>query len=99
MGDSTPRTRARYGYGASYEWLKGRLEYLASSDQWKIRYIPIDGVTDDFGGSVRIANPAVLADLAAGDFVEVRGRLEEDGLSGESFAPSYRLARVRPLAD
>ena len=52
--DATPRTWARYGHEPNYGRIRGRLEYSKASGLWKIRYIPIDGSTDSFGGSVVI---------------------------------------------
>jgi len=97
--DATPRTRARYGFSPRYEQLKGRLEHSETSGVWKLRYIPIDGATDDFGGSVLIDNPRSLGDLDAGDFVEVRGAIDSTGADELSYAPKFRIADVRALAD
>jgi hypothetical protein len=79
--------------------LKGRLEHSISTGQWKLRYIPIDGATDEFGGSVVLENPHELGDLAAGDFVEIGGKLRAQQAQDLSYAASYRIASVRPLPD
>lgn len=91
--------RQRYGYASDYRWLRGRLEHSQAADQWKLRYIPIDGETDDYGGSVILANPVVLGEYAAGDFVHVEGAHVEDQGGDLSFAPVYRIQQIRPLAD
>jgi len=52
--------RSRYRYSQDYSHLQGQLEYSAATKNWKIRYIPIDGETDEFGGSVVVLNPQAL---------------------------------------
>ena len=53
-GDAS--STVRYGFGPRYEWLRGRLEYIHATGQWRLRYIPIQGDvatqagTDQFGG-------------------------------------------------
>ncbi|MDZ7617026.1 MAG: hypothetical protein U1E05_08480, partial [Patescibacteria group bacterium] len=42
----------QYGFDPSYAWLRGRLEYSQVDRRWKLRYIPVDGNTDQYGGSV-----------------------------------------------
>ena len=69
----SPRSGARYAFAPDYSWLKGKLEYLHGNQQWKLRYIPIDGETDEFGGSVVIADVATLGNYKAGNFVKVEG--------------------------
>jgi len=65
--------------------------------RWKLRYIPIDGQADQYGGSVVLGESTLLAEGQEGDFVEVRGRL----LTGEEghwgYAPVYQVAQLRPL--
>lgn len=92
---STPSLR--YGYDPAYAWLRGRLEYSDVAKRWKLRYIPINGQADRFGGSVVLGETTLLADLEQGDFVEIRGRL----LTGENghwgYAPVYEVAQLRPI--
>ncbi|MEX0939487.1 MAG: hypothetical protein WDZ59_16610 [Pirellulales bacterium] len=89
----------RYGYTTDYTRLRGRLEHLKSRDQWKLRYIPVDGETDDYGGSVIIANPDVLESFAPGDYVEVDGHLASNRTDTVSFAPPYTVQRAAPLSE
>jgi hypothetical protein len=91
--------RSRYGYASDYAWLQGRLEHSQANNRWKLRYIPVDGETDAYGGSVILENPEELGDLAAGDFVRVRGILLEGEQDTVSFAPAYRISQLQPLAD
>jgi len=90
------RTGARYAHGPDYEWLHGRLEYLQGSKQWKIRYIPIDGQTDDYGGSVMLKSSPALEGFKAGDFVAIRGSLGQKS-EARGFSPTYDLRLIEPL--
>lgn len=74
-----PRGQQTFGYGASYEWLQGRLEYSAAVGHWTLRYMPVGGPTDSFGGSVAIYNSDQLVGLRPGDFVTLQGQLVAPG--------------------
>jgi hypothetical protein len=93
-----PRS-AQYGYAPDYTWLQGRLEHSRAADEWKLRYIPIDGTTDDYGGSVVLENPPALGDFGAGDLVRVYGELRESERDATTFAPVYRVSEAQPVAD
>ena len=85
-----------YGRAPDYGWLRGKLEYSQIDRHWKLRYIPVEGKTDEFGGSVVFADTAALAGLERGDFVEVRGQLgQKDPKNG--FAPTYEVAQAERL--
>jgi len=87
---------ANYGHDPAYGWLRGKLEYSQIDSRWKLRYIPIDGKTDKYGGSVVLADPALLGGCERGDFVEINGRLGgQDPKNG--FAPTYHPAEVKRL--
>jgi len=85
-----------YGFDPSYAWLRGKLEYSQVDRRWKLRYIPLDGTTDEYGGSVVITNEAALAGCERGDFVAVRGRVTDPD-SGYGFAPLYEVTAVERL--
>lgn len=88
--------QARYGYDPEYRWLRGRLEYSAIDRRWKLRYIPIDGQTDRYGGSVILADEALLAGCERGQFVEVQGHVgKHDPRAG--FAPEYVVSALKRL--
>ncbi len=87
----------RFGWADDYSRLRGRLEYLASDRCWKLRYIPIDGRTDDYGGSVVIEDSADLSGFERGDLVEIRGRIAKQPEEGADFAPTYHVANIRSL--
>jgi len=91
--------QARYGHDVGYRVLQGKLQYAHSSGDWKLRYIPIDGQTDDYGGSVQIVNPELLDEFQPGDYVRVQGRIVATGADHGSFAPRYTIASIEPLAD
>jgi hypothetical protein len=90
---------ATYGYDGNYAWLQGQLEYSQAAKQWKLRYIPIDGPTDQYGGSVVLAGTPALNGSRAGDFVSVKGQLDSGRTSQGSFAPQYRVTNVDRLSD
>ena len=96
-GDSFS-SASRYGYDPEYRWLRGKLEYSQIDHRWKLRYIPIDGKTDEFGGSVTFVDATSLGDCRAGEYVEVQGRLgprPEDDRKG--FAPEFEVSGIRRL--
>lgn len=86
---------APYAYDPSYAWLRGKLEYSQRDRRWKLRYIPIDGNTDQYGGSVVLTNPQKLEGFEPGEFVEVRGVLA-GSVGREPFAPAYRIEQITP---
>ena len=88
---------AGYAYAPDYGWLRGRLEYSQSLRQWKLRYIPIDGKTDEFGGSVKLPTSNELAAFKTGDMVSVRGSVARQPSASGSFAPQYDLASIEPV--
>jgi hypothetical protein len=90
-GDEGP-----YGYDRGYRWLKGRLEYSPTSRRWKLRYIPITGHTDGYGGSVMLEDSPALQEMQRGDAVLIEGRIIGNGETG-GFAPLYRAERVSRL--
>ena len=85
----------RFGYDPDYQWLRGKLEYSESTDQWTLRYIPIQQSPDRFGGSVLIANPIVLGGVRSGEHVQLRGKLQPRGNSGQAFSPVYTVSVVQ----
>ncbi len=90
--------RAQFGHDPDYRWLRGRLEYSEIDRKWKLRYIPIDGTTDEFGGSVVVPDASVLSGYERGQFVEVRGTLgpvPEDEDRG--YAPEYHVDGLERL--
>lgn len=92
---ATPAQPAsRYARNENYSALRGKLEYSQSTGRWKLRYIPLDGETDDYGGSVEIADAAGLQGFKPGEFVSVSGSISEPSAGARSFAPTYRLQSI-----
>ncbi len=87
-------SQGRYGHDPDYSRLRGKLEYSQIDQRWKLRYIPVDGTTDQFGGSVVLSDPKVLTGCERGDFVEVRGRLGSKG-PDDGYAPTYEVTRIK----
>ncbi len=96
-----PSTQAdppgQYGFEPEYHWLRGRLEFSQVDQAWTLRYVPIDGTTDEFGGSVLLSNTAHLSGYERGDFVEVHGRLTSREKGDKTFAGTYEIREIRRL--
>ena len=90
---------ATYGFDSNYAWLQGQLEYSDATKQWKLRYVPINGPTDRYGGSVVLAATPALAGYKAGDFVSVKGQVANGSPAQGSFAPLYQVSAVDRLSD
>ncbi len=92
---ATPNTTAPgYGYDEKYQRLQGKLEFSPSQQRWKLRYIPIDGETDTYGGSVVLPEIDKLQGFAAGDLVVVQGRLNTSRAATDGFSPPYLIERL-----
>lgn len=88
-----------YGYDSQYHWLKGKLEYSQSTNTWRLRYIPPDGATDNYGGSVVLSDASKLNGLHPGDLVYAQGTPGAASGSQGSFAPLYNLCKFRSSKD
>lgn len=97
--DGSNVAKGRFGWADDYSRLRGQLEYLENERSWKLRYIPVDRKTDDFGGSVAIQDPASVSGFERGDFVEIRGHIAKEPDDSTDFAPVYEVASIRSLAD
>lgn len=86
-------SRGSYDFDPDYQWLRGQLDYSESEHRWKLRYIPITGETDDYGGSV-ILSGGNLDGYRSGEFVTVSGRLNDSELERGGYAPLYQVERV-----
>jgi hypothetical protein len=86
-----------YGYRPDYSWLEGKLEYSATGQRWKLRYIPRDASEnriDQYGGSVILTDAARLSGFSPGEFVRVEGRLVGPAAGEHEFAPNYQIIRI-----
>lgn len=88
----------RYDFDAGYRRLRGKLEYSEATRRWKLRYIPADGATDDFGGSVVIDDSSCLSGFERGDFVEAHGEVVSAADDARGFAPNFSVTRIARLA-
>lgn len=86
----------RYHHADDYQSLRGRLEYSPSQKRWKLRYIPIDGQTDKFGGSVVLQKAPDLGRFKTGDYVAASGRITARDTASRDFSPQYELAALEP---
>ncbi len=90
-----------YGYDPGYSWLKGKLEYSATAQRWKLRYIPRDASEnriDQYGGSAILADAARLSGFSPGEFVRAEGRVVGPAAGEHGFAPNYQLTRIERQA-
>jgi hypothetical protein len=92
-----PVTKSDYAHTRDYGTLQGRLEYSQSLHQWKLRYIPINGQTDAYGGSVVLSDVPGLKSYAPGDMVAVQGSLAA-GSQSPGFSPRYKIHSIQPLS-
>ncbi len=92
-GSDASAARGRYGHDPEYRWLRGKLEHSQLDGCWKLRYIPIDRATDDFGGSVVLPDPSLLTGIERGEFVEVRGEIGPHD-AADRFAPTYLATKI-----
>jgi hypothetical protein len=91
---------ATYGFDGNYVWLQGQLEYSQATKQWKLRYIPIDGPQDRYGGSVVLSATSALNGYKAGSFVSVKGQLDANRTTPQgSISPLYLVTSVDRLSD
>ena len=90
--------RARFGFDPEYKSLRGKLEYSEIDRRWKLRYIPIDGTTDEFGGSVVLEETSRLAGCERGDFVEVHGQIAHSAEGDRGYAPNFKISRIERLS-
>jgi len=96
-GSQSSSGQSRYGHDPEYRWLRGKLEYSEREGRWKLRYIPIDGATDDHGGSVVLVDVSKLSGYERGDFVEVHGEIGRRTGEEQGFAPDFKISRLVPL--
>jgi len=93
--ENPPRI-ARYGHSQDYAQLRGQLEYVAKDRVWKLRYIPIHGQQDAYGGQFTLSEGAKLEAFQAGDYVTVEGSpTKENSAAGRAH---YIPSRVAPLS-
>ena len=93
-----PPASARYGHAQDYTRLQGQLEYSASNRTWKIRYIPIHGQQDAYGGQFVLSDRSRLEAFQAGDYVTIEGAIVAADAAADPIGsgPLYAPHRVAP---
>jgi hypothetical protein len=97
VATETVSPQTLYGHAPDYSWVRGKLEHSQIDGRWKLRYIPIDGQTDEYGGSVVVSDPAALSGYERGEHLELRGEVADSDAEG-GFAPLYEVAEVERLS-
>ncbi len=80
--------------GCKDNWSTHRLRSDGS-----LRYIPIDGLTDRYGGSVVLAPTQQLAGLRPGSFRCGQGQVDTSTAPQGTYSPIYRVASIQRLSD
>ena len=98
VAENPPR-KSRYGHSKDYTSLRGQLEYSASNRVWRIRYIPIHGQQDAYGGEFVLSDRAKLEAFQSGDYVTIEGAIVAAAAStGNTGRPQYAPHQVSRLA-
>ena len=96
-----PPRMARFGHAKDYTRLRGQLEYSAKDRVWKIRYIPIHGQQDAYGGQFILSDRSKLEAFQVGDYVTIEGAIiatkTVTGNTGGN-VPQYAPHSVAPLS-
>ncbi len=93
----TAASAATFGHDADYRRLRGQLEYSQIDRCWRLRYLPVGGQTDRYGGSVLLEETPRLSGFERGDFVEITGRISSLADGKTTFAPHFEVAEIRAL--
>jgi hypothetical protein len=94
--NSTPESADAYSHHTNYSWLRGKLEYSNAGKRWKLRYIPIDGQTDQYGGSVVLPNSPLLENFRPGEMVTAEGSIGTVPAEHGRFSPLFELRAIKP---
>jgi len=86
-------TGVNYGYDPGYKALRGKLDYSVTARLWRLRYLPMDGPIDEYGGTVVIADSRQVNGFEPGDFVAVQGSLSPP-TAGDNSA-TYAISRIK----
>jgi hypothetical protein len=82
-----------YGYDSGYKALRGKLDYSVTARLWRLRYLPPDGPTDEYGGAVVIADSHQVNGFEPGDFVSAQGSISPPSAGATS--PLYAISRIK----
>ena len=86
---------ARFGFDGSYATLRGQLQYYPQTGYWGVRYIPLQGAPDHYGGVAVISNPEILGGLQPGEFLLIQGFIEPHDNGDGTFVPSYTVQGIQ----
>jgi hypothetical protein len=94
-GSTASEAVERFGFDPQYGWIRGQLEFEPTSQQWQLRYVSQNGIADQFGGRLLIANPGVLGDLQPGAYVQLQGQLGSQPTGPSTAVPIYSISAVQ----
>jgi len=86
-----------FSHDDDYARLRGQLQYEASKQRWRLRYIARDAdddQIDQFGGSVILHDEQLPDKYKSGDYVVVEGKLGDPSTKDTDFAPLYHVSRI-----
>ncbi len=86
---------ARFGFDGSYATLRGQLQYYPQTGYWGVRYIPLQGTPDHYGGVAVISNPEILGGLQPGEFLLIQGFMEPHDNGDGTFVPSDTVQGIQ----
>ncbi len=90
-----PEDPARFGFDPTYRWLRGQLQYYPQTGYWGVRYVPLGGAADSYGGVAVIDNPEVLGGVQPGEYLAVQGYLETAEAGNGQFLPLFTVEGVQ----
>ncbi|MHB8898983.1 MAG: hemolysin D [Thermoguttaceae bacterium] len=80
----------QYGHGLDYGVIRGKLENPKGSETWLVHYLPPEADKDAYGGVFRLDASAIPWTYGDGDYVEIQGRIGDDG-------KTYTAEKVRKI--
>ena len=87
----------QYAAGPNFEWLTGRLEFVPAANEWQIRYRDPAVAHDNLAGAIAVDDTRSLRGFREGDFVVVRGRVNQVRRETGNLEPRYNVATIRRL--
>jgi hypothetical protein len=92
--EETRPANPNYGHAEDYSWVMGQLQYSRIRNTWRLRYAQLDE-SDQYGGSVTLADDLRNAGFHDGQLVRIDGRLID--ATSRSIAPTYEVDSIRPM--
>lgn len=91
----TSEDPSHFGFDTTYSWLRGQLQYYPQTGYWGLRYVPLQGTSDPYGGVVVINNSEVLEGVQPGEFLLIQGFLETADNGDGTFVPLYTVEGIQ----